>query len=89
MDKKELKEKIVELIEDEDFQKYLNKKIDTIIDSGFVDLENEEAPKSIRVLASIIHPEGIQHRRQSGKTERTVRRRRCLKSRKRKKRKRA
>lgn len=42
MNKQELKDKIKELIEKEDFEKHLFNEIDYIIDSGFIDYEAEE-----------------------------------------------
>ena len=42
MNKQELKDKIKELIEKEDFKRYIQEEINYIIDSGFVDYEKEE-----------------------------------------------
>ena len=42
MNKQELKDKTKELVEKEDFEKYLQEEIDYIIDSGFIDYEKEE-----------------------------------------------
>ena len=42
MEKEELKRRVQELIENEDFRKYLNAKIEEIINSGFIDAESEE-----------------------------------------------
>jgi len=43
MEVKELKEKVEELIEQEEFKKYLKKEVNNIIESGYVDASKEEA----------------------------------------------
>jgi len=42
MDDTELKQRVIELIEQEDFKKYLKKEVDSIIKSGYVDASKEE-----------------------------------------------
>lgn len=42
MNKKQLKEKVMELINNEDFKEYLEKQVDHLLQSGYLNIEDEE-----------------------------------------------